>query len=148
MSVAVPTRQPSADPDSEMSARSSRVSLDIRLSSIEVRLPPDDRLLFRISDYLVPTGARVLIGGASGLGKTTLILGFSACAIGGALDGLAFPWLRGLMGSALPSRDLVACPVYQSAPVWGTAVVATVLAVFIPLFRLYRQDIHNSLRGL
>lgn len=75
MSVEAPTRQPSADPDSGTSeiSRSSRVSLDIRLSSIEVRLPPDDRLLFRISDYRVPAGTRVLIGGASGLGKTTLI---------------------------------------------------------------------------
>lgn len=77
-----------------------------------------------------------------------LILGFSACVIGGALDGLVFPWLRGLLGAALPSRDLLACPVCRSAPVWAAAVIATVLAVLIPLYRLYRQDIHSALRGL
>ena len=76
-----------------------------------------------------------------------VMLGCAACVIGGAIDGLVFPWLRELLGTALPSPDLVACPVYRSAPVWVTAVAATVLAVFIPLYRLYRQDIHSALRG-
>lgn len=77
-----------------------------------------------------------------------LILGCAACVIGGTLDALAFPSLRALLGAALPSPETVACPAYQSAPVWGTAVAATVLAVFIPLYRLYRQDIHRALRGV
>ncbi len=76
-----------------------------------------------------------------------VLLGCAACVIGGVIDALVFPWLRELLGSALPSPALVACPIVRSAPVWATAVAATVLAVFIPLYRLYRQDIHSALRG-
>lgn len=47
--------------------------MDIRLSNIEVRLPSSGRLLFRIGAYGVASGARVLVEGASGLGKTTLL---------------------------------------------------------------------------
>ena len=47
--------------------------MEIRLERIQVRLPPGDRLLFRIGAYHVSSGARVLIEGASGLGKTTLL---------------------------------------------------------------------------
>ena len=77
-----------------------------------------------------------------------LLLGVSACLIGGAIDGAWFPWIRSMLGSTLPAAYLVPSPLYQSAPVWGTAILATVIAVFIPLFRLYRQNIHDSLRGL
>ena len=47
--------------------------MDIRLTKIQVRLPPGDRLLFQIGAYHIPADARVLIEGASGLGKTTLL---------------------------------------------------------------------------
>ena len=77
-----------------------------------------------------------------------LLLGAAACLIGGLADALAFPWIRGLLGSALPAEVMVPSPFYLSAPVWATAVFATVLAVFIPLYRLYHQDIHGSLKGL
>lgn len=77
-----------------------------------------------------------------------VILGCVACLLGGLGDALVFPWLRSALGPALPSAEQIACPVFRSAPVWASAVLATVLAVFVPLFRLYRQDIHSSLRGL
>ena len=53
-----------------------------------------------------------------------------------------------LGASGRRAYDLVACPLYSSAPVWGTALLATVLAVFIPVSRLYRQNVHNALRGV
>lgn len=47
--------------------------MEIRLADVRVRLPPDDRLLFRIASLRIPSGSRLLIEGASGLGKTTLL---------------------------------------------------------------------------
>lgn len=47
--------------------------MDIQIDQVQVRLPPGDRLLFRIGACRIPAGSRVLIEGASGLGKTTLL---------------------------------------------------------------------------
>ena len=77
-----------------------------------------------------------------------LALPRGAASIARAMDAALFPWIRALLGTALPSPDVMAAPIYESAPIWGTAVVATVLAVFVPLYRMYRQDIHYSLKGL
>lgn len=75
-----------------------------------------------------------------------LILGVSACAIGGSLDAVFFPLVRQSLGSALPQNDLVSIPIYLSLPVWGAALIATISSVAIPLLRVYRQDVHYSLR--
>ena len=77
-----------------------------------------------------------------------LMLGCAACVIGATVDGVLFPWLRSALGAALPAPEMLACPLWQSWPVWLTALAATILAVLIPLHRLYRQNIHNSLRGV
>ncbi len=76
------------------------------------------------------------------------LLGASACVIGGFLDLIFFPLVRSTLGSALPNEALVPSSIFLSAPVWITAVAATILAVFIPLLRLYRQDVHSSLKGM
>ena len=76
------------------------------------------------------------------------LLGAAACLAGGLVDALAFPSLRRMLGTALPAPEIVASHVYQSAPVWISAIAATMLAVFIPLIRLYRQDVHVSLKGM
>ncbi len=47
--------------------------MDVRLKDVTVVLPPDDRLLFHIDHLSVTSGTCVLIHGASGLGKTTLL---------------------------------------------------------------------------
>jgi len=77
-----------------------------------------------------------------------LLLGCGACVLGAAVDGMLFPWLRTMLGAALPAPEMLSCPLWKSLPVWLTALVATILAVLIPLHRLYRQNIHNSLRGV
>lgn len=77
-----------------------------------------------------------------------MILGAVACLIGLTLDASLFPWIRELLGSSLPSADIVAMPLWKSAPVWGAALLGTLLSVIIPLWRLYRQDLHLSLRNL
>ena len=47
--------------------------MDIRLSGIKVIIPNTDKVLFRIQDFEVPHGAKILIHGRSGIGKTTLL---------------------------------------------------------------------------
>ncbi|MNK01121.1 FtsX-like permease family protein [compost metagenome] len=77
-----------------------------------------------------------------------LLLGLVACLLGATLDALAFPWIRELLGNNLPSAELVAMPLWQSAPVWIAALLGTLCSILIPLWRLYRQDLHLSLRNL
>lgn len=74
-----------------------------------------------------------------------VLLGAAACLLGAGLDALGMPWVQSLLGAALPDRPVA---LLRSAPVWIAALLATVLAVFIPLLRLYRQDVHAALRGL
>jgi ABC-type lipoprotein export system ATPase subunit len=47
--------------------------MDIHLSGIKVLIPNTDRVLFRIREFVVPHGEKVLIHGRSGIGKTTLL---------------------------------------------------------------------------
>lgn len=76
-----------------------------------------------------------------------VLLGSAGCVLGAALDASLFPILRGLLGSALPTADVLASSPFESAPVWVLAMLATVSAIFIPLFRLYRQDVHQALKS-
>ena len=76
-----------------------------------------------------------------------VLLGFAAIALGAILDLVLFPVIRGLLGSALPPASLVHSPLWESWPVWCLAMTATVLAVFVPLIRLYHQDVHVALKG-
>lgn len=76
-----------------------------------------------------------------------LMLGAAACLLGAAMDACAFPLLRSALSTSLPSADLVASSIFESAPIWWAALVATVLSVSIPIVRAYRQDVHTSLRA-
>ena len=75
-----------------------------------------------------------------------VFLGASACLFGAFLDWLIFPWLRMRLGNSLPLE--VVSPLWTSAPVWACAFLATILAVFLPLFRIFRRDVHSSLTGV
>ncbi len=75
------------------------------------------------------------------------LLGVAACAIGSMIDMATFPMMRWVLGSALPSPDIVSSTIWQSAPVWLAAVLATTASVFLPVIKLYNQDIHTSLRN-
>jgi putative ABC transport system permease protein len=75
------------------------------------------------------------------------LLGLAGCALGALLDGLGFPILRALLNGALPPVELVSSSLSESAVVWLVAVVATTLAIFVPLIRLYRQDVHQALKN-
>lgn len=77
-----------------------------------------------------------------------LLLGLGGCVLGAVLDAAALPFLRGLLGGALPPADLIDVSLWASAPIWIGVCVAIVLAVTIPLLRLERFDTHQSLRGL
>lgn len=75
------------------------------------------------------------------------LLGLAACVFGALLDFAGFPLMRGLLGDAVPSSGIVSSSLFESVPIWLTAIVATTVSVFIPLYRVYRQDVHFSLRG-
>jgi len=77
-----------------------------------------------------------------------LLLGLGACLLGGLIDFLFFPLIRNFLGSALPDPTLISSSIFQSSPVWVIAILATTGAIVIPIMRLYRQDVHQSLRGL
>jgi len=76
------------------------------------------------------------------------ILGFIACIIGGTLDFIFLPFIRIMLGSALPGTDIIDISILQSYPIWLIALFATMLSIVIPLLKLYKQDVHSSLRGL
>jgi putative ABC transport system permease protein len=75
------------------------------------------------------------------------LLGITACALGIALDAIGFPIMRSLLSDTLPPADIVQSSILQSAPIWLTAIAATTASVFIPMYRIYHQDIHFSLRN-
>lgn len=75
------------------------------------------------------------------------LLGLAACILGLILDAVGFPFVRSLLEDSLPSADIVGSSVLQSYPIWITALCATILSVFVPLYRVYHQDVHFSLRG-
>lgn len=75
------------------------------------------------------------------------LLGVFATLIGLALDAATFPALRHMLGAALPAPEVAPSALWQSAPVWITAILATSASVLIPLARAYRQDPHFSLRS-
>jgi putative ABC transport system permease protein len=75
------------------------------------------------------------------------LLGLAACVLGATFDGVGFPLLRAALGEALPPPELVASSLWLSWPIWLTALAATTASVFIPLYRVYRQDVHFSLRS-
>jgi putative ABC transport system permease protein len=75
------------------------------------------------------------------------LLGIGACGAGGLLDLLTFPIVRNLLGSALPPSEFVSIPIWLSSPVWIAALMGTMAAIFIPLYRLYHQDVHSALRA-
>lgn len=75
------------------------------------------------------------------------LLGLCALILGACLDALGFPIIRAMLGNALPSADLVHISILQSFPVWLTGLGATIAAVFFPLHRVYKQDVHFSLRS-
>jgi putative ABC transport system permease protein len=86
----------------------------------------------------------------SALGKWLLwegfLLGLCACVIGGLMDLAGFPIMRSLLAGALPPSEIVSSTVFQSFPIWITAIAATTASVFVPLYRIYHQDVHYSLR--
>ncbi len=75
-----------------------------------------------------------------------ILLGGAACLLGAVLDfsffGLFQQWMTAnLSGPAIPY-----IPAWRSYPVWLLAMGATVISASLPLYRLYRQDAHNTLR--
>jgi putative ABC transport system permease protein len=75
------------------------------------------------------------------------LLGLGACCIGISLDLCGFPLMRSVLSDTLPASDIVQSSIFQSFPIWITAIAATTVSVFIPLYRVYHQDIHFSLRN-
>lgn len=77
-----------------------------------------------------------------------LILGGGAVAFGGALDALAFPLVRSVLGTALPDPALVSSPFWTSAPVWVVTVAVTVCASLASSWLVFRGRAQERLRAL
>lgn len=77
-----------------------------------------------------------------------LMLGVAAVALGGALDALAFPLVRTLLGAALPDSGLVSSTVWMSAPVWAVTVAVTVCAAQGASWLVFRGRAQERLRAL
>ena len=76
------------------------------------------------------------------------LLGSTACLFGAALDYFMLPVLRNMLGGTLPPPALVDSFLWQSWPVWAMTILATILAVLLPVLRIYGQDVHSSLRSV
>jgi putative ABC transport system permease protein len=74
-----------------------------------------------------------------------LMLGVVACVLGAVVDASAFPILRAALSTSLPLN--LPSSIFESAPIWIAALVATILSVAIPILRAYRQDVHSQLRA-
>lgn len=74
-------------------------------------------------------------------------LGLLGCVVGIILDLSFFPIIRNLLGEALPNSDVMTSLILESYPIWLVAMLAIMLSVSVPLIRLYRQNIHDALRG-
>lgn len=75
-----------------------------------------------------------------------LLLGGVSVILGALLDLALFPSVRATLGKSLPPEAVFTSDLLLAWPVWVAALVATVLATFIPLLRIYRQDVHSSLK--
>jgi putative ABC transport system permease protein len=76
------------------------------------------------------------------------LLGVASCVCGAAVEAVLFPVVRLLLSGALPAEEIVASHFYDSAPVWGASILATMLALVVPLVQISRQDVHSSLKGV
>jgi len=77
-----------------------------------------------------------------------LILGAIAIVIGGSLDFFLLSSTAQLAGLGAIAQSVESIPLIRSAPVWLTILLAAVLAAALPLARLYKQSVHQQLRGL
>jgi putative ABC transport system permease protein len=76
------------------------------------------------------------------------LLALMGIFLGAVIDLVFFPILRDLLGTALPPADLVSSSVLQSGVIWLAALAATLLAIFVPMIQMSRQDAHQALKGL
>ncbi len=77
-----------------------------------------------------------------------LFVSLAAVLLGLLVDAASFPWICSLLGASLPSLEVISIPLWASFPVWTAAIIGTLFSILIPFFRLYRQDLHLSLRNL
>ncbi len=77
-----------------------------------------------------------------------LLLGVAATFIGATLDFLCFPIVKNLLGDSIPNLEWMQSSIWESSLIWLIAIIATIAAIFLPMFRLVNQNIHDQLKGL
>lgn len=75
-----------------------------------------------------------------------LLLGSVSVVFGILIEWALFPFVSELLGKSLPPIMLGFKDLWLPYPVWIAALLSTVFATVIPLYRLYRQDVHSSLK--
>jgi ABC-type lipoprotein release transport system permease subunit len=77
-----------------------------------------------------------------------LLLGILACVLGAIIDVCLMPLLISIIKTGIPENASAGISVFASYPVWIITVFATVAASFLPVFKIYKQDIHRALRSV
>lgn len=78
----------------------------------------------------------------------SLLLGSGACALGGLLDGLLFPLVRGRLGSGLPPAQILPSPVWHSWPIWLVVIASVLLIAGFQYWRSTAVDPRTALQRL
>ena len=76
------------------------------------------------------------------------MLGALGVVAGALIDLAAFPIIRNLLGNALPPAEIVGSSIFGSSIIWIIAILATMSSVFVPMFKIAKQDAHGLLRGM
>ena len=77
-----------------------------------------------------------------------LMLGVLACMVGAMFDAGLMPLLISIIKTGIPENASSGISVFASYPVWVITIFATVTASFLPVFKIYKQDIHRALRSV
>lgn len=78
----------------------------------------------------------------------SLLIAIIALLIGGFTEGLTFEIFHTSLGTAIPTLGASSVNILDLWPIWLSTLLGTLIGTCLPMIGFYRQDIHNSLRGL
>lgn len=77
-----------------------------------------------------------------------IILAVIACLVSIIIDNSLFGIFHKMIYDDLSGLMYVSVPFYAAFPVWIAAILAVAFALIIPVFLIYKQDIHDALKGV
>ena len=82
------------------------------------------------------------------LAYEALIIGGCSVFVGMILDAVFFPIVQKSLEHHLPHQALTASSLFHSYPVWMAAMIAAQFSLLIPIYKIYRMDVHFALRKI